>query len=103
MDRMFVKYHRAAKEADALIVPACGFDCIPNDVGVEFTRQQFPDPSLVSVRLREAAVPDEERARSNASVARARVAACPPQSIESFFTMCADVCTFTALGCRAPY
>jgi len=50
MDRMFVKYHRAAKEADALIVPACGFDCIPNDVGVEYTRQQFPDPNLVSVR-----------------------------------------------------
>jgi short subunit dehydrogenase-like uncharacterized protein len=49
MDRMFVLYDRAAKDAGVLVVPACGFDCVPNDVGVEYTRQQFPDPRLVSV------------------------------------------------------
>ena len=50
MDRMFVKYDSAAKDAGILVVPACGFDCVPNDLGVEYTRQQFPDPLLVSVR-----------------------------------------------------
>ena len=68
MDRIFVKYDRAAKEADILVVPACGFDCVPNDLGVEYTRRQFPDPALVSVRLSTASVgrsaicPEAERA-----------------------------------------
>ena len=35
------KYHQAAEEAGVYLVSACGFDSIPNDIGVLFTKEQF--------------------------------------------------------------
>ncbi|XP_018362845.1 PREDICTED: saccharopine dehydrogenase-like oxidoreductase isoform X2 [Trachymyrmex cornetzi] len=41
MIEMQLKYNEAAKEAGVHIVNACGFDCIPSDLGVIFTQQKF--------------------------------------------------------------
>ncbi|KAG5331558.1 SCPDL oxidoreductase, partial [Acromyrmex charruanus] len=41
MIEMQLKYNEAAKEAGVYIVNACGFDCIPSDLGVIFTQQKF--------------------------------------------------------------
>jgi len=41
MVKMQLDYNEAAKEAGVYIVSACGFDCIPNDLGVIFTQQKF--------------------------------------------------------------
>ncbi|WP_411027028.1 saccharopine dehydrogenase NADP-binding domain-containing protein, partial [Salmonella sp. s55044] len=35
-------YHERAKEAGIYIIEACGFDSIPADMGVVFTKQNFP-------------------------------------------------------------
>ena len=35
------KYQQQAIEAGVFIVSACGFDSIPNDVGVTFTEENF--------------------------------------------------------------
>ena len=41
MIEMQLKYNETAKEAGVYIVNACGFDCIPSDLGVIFTQQKF--------------------------------------------------------------
>ncbi|XP_011163230.1 saccharopine dehydrogenase-like oxidoreductase [Solenopsis invicta] len=41
MEQMQLKYNEAAKEAGVYIVSACGFDCIPCDLGIIFTQQKF--------------------------------------------------------------
>jgi len=41
MEKMQLKYNEAAKEAGIYVVTACGFDCIPSDLGVIFTQQKF--------------------------------------------------------------
>lgn len=38
---MQLEYNEAAKEAGIYIVSACGFDCIPSDLGIIFTQQKF--------------------------------------------------------------
>jgi len=38
---MRLKYDKAAQEASVYIVSACGFDCIPIDLGIVFTQQKF--------------------------------------------------------------
>jgi short subunit dehydrogenase-like uncharacterized protein len=50
VDRMYVEHHQRAVATGARIVHACGFDCVPNDLGVLFTVQQLP--SHVPVRVR---------------------------------------------------
>ncbi|XP_036148685.1 saccharopine dehydrogenase-like oxidoreductase [Monomorium pharaonis] len=39
--KMQLEYNEAAKEAGVYIVSACGFDCIPSDLGIIFTQQKF--------------------------------------------------------------
>ncbi|XP_036148686.1 saccharopine dehydrogenase-like oxidoreductase [Monomorium pharaonis] len=41
MEKMQLEYNEAAKEAGVYIVSACGFDCIPSDLGIIFTQQKF--------------------------------------------------------------
>jgi len=41
MVKMQLEYNEAAKEAGIYVVSACGFDCIPADLGVVFTQQKF--------------------------------------------------------------
>ncbi|XP_018356001.1 PREDICTED: saccharopine dehydrogenase-like oxidoreductase isoform X2 [Trachymyrmex septentrionalis] len=41
MMEMQLKYNEAAKEAGVYIVNACGFDCIPSELGIIFTQQKF--------------------------------------------------------------
>jgi len=41
METMQLKYNKAAKEAGIYIVSACGFDCVPSDLGIIFTQQKF--------------------------------------------------------------
>lgn len=38
---MQLKYNKAAQEAGVYIVSACGFDCIPIEMGILFTQQKF--------------------------------------------------------------
>lgn len=41
LESMELKYNDAAKEKKVVIVGACGFDSIPCDLGVEFTKKMF--------------------------------------------------------------
>ncbi|XP_071642449.1 saccharopine dehydrogenase-like oxidoreductase [Temnothorax longispinosus] len=41
MEKMQLEYNEAAKEAGIYVVSACGFDCVPIDLGIIFTQQQF--------------------------------------------------------------
>jgi short subunit dehydrogenase-like uncharacterized protein len=43
VDRMWLKYHDAARESGARIVHSCGFDSVPHDLGCWFTVQQMPE------------------------------------------------------------
>ena len=36
-----MKYGEQAREAGVYIVPACGFDCIPNDLGALILQRSF--------------------------------------------------------------
>jgi short subunit dehydrogenase-like uncharacterized protein len=47
---MYLRHHERAVQSGARIVHACGFDCVPNDLGVLFTLQQLPEG--VPVRMR---------------------------------------------------
>ena len=40
------KYHQQAREAGVFVVSACGYECIPCDVGVKFTEDNFPGSYL---------------------------------------------------------
>lgn len=41
MEAMQLEYNKQAEEAGVYIVSACGFDSIPNDLGVVFLQQNF--------------------------------------------------------------
>lgn len=41
MNLIQLKYHEAAKAKGIYLVYACGFDCIPIDLGVVFLRKNF--------------------------------------------------------------
>jgi short subunit dehydrogenase-like uncharacterized protein len=49
-DRMYVRHHAAAVATGARLVHSCGFDAIPNDLGVLFTVQQLPEGVPLKVR-----------------------------------------------------
>ncbi|XP_011172090.2 saccharopine dehydrogenase-like oxidoreductase isoform X2 [Solenopsis invicta] len=52
MEQMQLEYNEAAKEAGVYIVSACGFDCIPCDLGIIFTQQKFEgDVNAIEVYL----------------------------------------------------
>ncbi|PIK62485.1 putative saccharopine dehydrogenase-like oxidoreductase-like [Apostichopus japonicus] len=42
LESMEVKYNQQASEAGVYVVGACGFDSIPAEFGVQFTREKFP-------------------------------------------------------------
>jgi short subunit dehydrogenase-like uncharacterized protein len=50
VDSMYLRHHERAVQSGARIVHACGFDCVPNDLGVLFTLQELPEG--VPVRMR---------------------------------------------------
>ena len=41
MEKMQLEYNKSAQEAGVYIISACGFDSIPCDLGVIFTKQKF--------------------------------------------------------------
>ena len=43
VDRMYVRHHARASERGARIVHACGFDCIPADLGTLLTVEALPE------------------------------------------------------------
>lgn len=42
LESMEIKYHEKASEAGVYVVGACGFDSIPAEFGIQFTREKFP-------------------------------------------------------------
>lgn len=44
---MQLKYHKEAEEAGVYIISACGFDSIPNDMGVVFLQKNFGGDYIV--------------------------------------------------------
>ena len=49
VDLMYARYHHQAVQTGARLVHCCGFDSIPNDLGVYFTVRQLPDGVPVRV------------------------------------------------------
>ncbi|XP_053605326.1 saccharopine dehydrogenase-like oxidoreductase [Plodia interpunctella] len=49
MESMQLKYSAQAREAGVYVISACGFDSIPNDMGVIFLQQAFAGGTLNSV------------------------------------------------------
>ncbi|MFD0272050.1 saccharopine dehydrogenase family protein [Streptomyces sp. NPDC127106] len=49
VDRMYVEHDARARETGARLVHACGFDCIPADLGTYFTVQQLPEGAALQV------------------------------------------------------
>jgi short subunit dehydrogenase-like uncharacterized protein len=43
VDRMWLGYHRKARESGARLVHCCGFDSVPHDLGAYFTVEQLPE------------------------------------------------------------
>jgi short subunit dehydrogenase-like uncharacterized protein len=50
VDRMYLRYHAAARESGARLVHSCGFDSIPWDLGALFTISQLPDDVPIALR-----------------------------------------------------
>ncbi len=50
VDTMYVQHHATAERTGARIVHACGFDSIPNDLGVYFTVRELKADGPVTVR-----------------------------------------------------
>jgi short subunit dehydrogenase-like uncharacterized protein len=50
VDAMYLRHHQRAVASGARIVHACGFDCVPNDLGVLFTLQHLPEGVPVRIR-----------------------------------------------------
>ena len=50
VDRMYVAHHQTAVASGARLVHACGFDCVPADLGVLFTLGHLPEGVPTTVR-----------------------------------------------------
>ena len=50
VDRMYIAHHETAVATGARIVHACGFDCVPADLGVLFTLGHLPEGVPAEVR-----------------------------------------------------
>jgi short subunit dehydrogenase-like uncharacterized protein len=50
VDRMYVRYHEQASRTGARLLHCAGFDSVPHDLGVLFTRQQLPKDEPVRIR-----------------------------------------------------
>ncbi|WP_326556463.1 saccharopine dehydrogenase family protein [Micromonospora sp. NBC_01796] len=89
VDLMYVRHHERATRTGARLVHACGFDCVPADLGVHLTVGELPAdvPVTVDGYLRAWGVPSSgtyrtvllvlARRRSAAAAARARRRAQP--------------------------
>ncbi|MEU2394913.1 saccharopine dehydrogenase NADP-binding domain-containing protein [Streptomyces sp. NPDC007369] len=49
VDRTYVEHDARARETGARLVHACGFDCIPADLGTYFTVRQLPEGAALRV------------------------------------------------------
>ena len=49
VDRMWLSYHEQAERSGARIVHSCGFDSIPYDLGAQFTVEQLPEGTAISI------------------------------------------------------
>ncbi|MEV6794511.1 saccharopine dehydrogenase NADP-binding domain-containing protein [Streptomyces sp. NPDC051320] len=49
VDAMYVRHDARARETGARLVHSCGFDSVPNDIGVYFTVQQLPEDVPLTV------------------------------------------------------
>ena len=47
LELMEYKYSKAAVKSNCYVIGACGFDSIPNDMGVVFCRKKFPGSCCV--------------------------------------------------------
>ena len=50
VDLMYVKYNATADKSGARLIHACGFDSIPHDLGAQYTVEQLPEGSPMTVR-----------------------------------------------------
>lgn len=50
VDRIVARYDGDAREQGVRVVPCCGFDSIPPDLGARFTVEQLPDDTPITVR-----------------------------------------------------
>jgi len=50
VDRTYLLHHARAVQTGARLVHACGFDSIPHDLGAQFTVEQLPEDTALSVR-----------------------------------------------------
>ena len=50
VDRMYLLHHEEAARTGARLVHCAGFDSVPHDLGVLFTRQQLPKDEPVTIR-----------------------------------------------------
>jgi short subunit dehydrogenase-like uncharacterized protein len=48
MERMELTYFDRARHSGCLMVSACGFDSIPNDLGTLMVQRQFSPPAVPS-------------------------------------------------------
>lgn len=47
IDRMYVKYNELAKKNDVMVVPASGFDSVPADIGVLYSKKKLVETGVV--------------------------------------------------------
>lgn len=50
VDRIIARYDGDARQRGVRVVPCCGFDSIPHDLGVRFTVDQLPSDAPMTVR-----------------------------------------------------
>ena len=50
VDRIIARYDGDARRQGVRVVPCCGFDSIPHDLGVRFTVEQLPSDAPITVR-----------------------------------------------------
>jgi short subunit dehydrogenase-like uncharacterized protein len=50
VDRIIARYDGDAREQGVKLVPCCGFDSVPHDLGARFTVAQLPDDVPITVR-----------------------------------------------------
>lgn len=49
VERMVERYHPSARARGLKLIPACGFESVPHDLGVAFTLEQIPTEGPVTV------------------------------------------------------
>lgn len=48
LERIELSYDEQARKQNCVIIGACGFDCVPADLGVQFARNRFVHPTVAS-------------------------------------------------------